>query len=104
MTAIHEPSAEPQLEAAAGLVLLLARQNAQLEAAWRQSQHELSRVRAGVALASDMVRRRLGQDLHDGAQQRLTAIRIRLELAREQARDDGLAEQLAAIGAELDQA
>jgi signal transduction histidine kinase len=44
-----------------------------------------SRVR--LVAAADTERRRLRQDLHDGAQQRLTALLVRFRLAAEQARE-----------------
>ncbi len=42
---------------------------------------ELKASRARVAAAADSERRRIERDLHDGAQQRLVALRIQLELA-----------------------
>ena len=39
--------------------------------------------RARIQTAADDERRRIEHDLHDGAQQRLIALRIRLELAAE---------------------
>ena len=46
--------------------------------------------RARIQAAADDERRRIERDLHDGAQQRLVALRIKLELAAERS-DDGLA-------------
>jgi signal transduction histidine kinase len=43
---------------------------------------ELDASRAGLVEASDTERRRLEHNLHDGAQQRLSALAIRLGLAR----------------------
>jgi signal transduction histidine kinase len=40
-------------------------------------------------VAGDAERRRLGRDLHDGAQQRLVALMIELQLARERLPEDG---------------
>jgi signal transduction histidine kinase len=48
----------------------------------------LDAARRAVA-AGDAYRQRLGQDLHDGVQQRLTALRIRLALAAEASKDRG---------------
>jgi signal transduction histidine kinase len=47
--------------------------------------------RARIQAAADDERRRIERDLHDGAQQRLVALRIKLELAAERS-DDGRAD------------
>ena len=57
--------------------------DARLEAELRDTIQELRRSRARVAEAADMERRRIERDLHDGAQQRLIALRIKLALAEE---------------------
>jgi signal transduction histidine kinase len=44
---------------------------------------ELDRSRARIAATADEERRRIERDLHDGAQQRLVALRIRLGMAAE---------------------
>jgi signal transduction histidine kinase len=49
---------------------------------------EVRESRARIQAAADHERRRIERDLHDGAQQRLVALRIKLELAAERA-DDG---------------
>jgi signal transduction histidine kinase len=48
----------------------------------------LGRSRARLVEAADTERRRLEHDLHDGAQQRLTALAYHLDRAAEEARDD----------------
>jgi signal transduction histidine kinase len=60
--------------------------------------------RARIARAADLERSRIGQDLHDGAQQRLVTVRIRLALLEEQLQDDpeGGPAALRAIGDEVD--
>jgi len=55
----------------------------QLEAELRQTIQELRRSRARVAVAADTERWRIERDLHDGCQQRLIALRIKLALAEE---------------------
>jgi len=62
--------------------------------------------RARIQAAADHERRRIEHDLHDGAQQRLVTLRIKLELAAEQAADrgEGRAETLRALGREVDEA
>jgi signal transduction histidine kinase len=49
---------------------------------------EISRSRARMVAGADRERRRIERDLHDGAQQRLVALRIELELAEELVRRD----------------
>jgi signal transduction histidine kinase len=91
------------LEAAA-LVLQLAHENAQLGAAWEESLSQLVEARARIIEAGDLERRRLERDLHDGAQQRLTAIQVKLGLVQEEAQDEELAGRLASIADEAGKA
>jgi PAS domain S-box-containing protein len=51
---------------------------------------ELHASRARIVQAADAERRRLGRDLHDGAQARLVNVAIALQLAAQQAGDDAL--------------
>jgi signal transduction histidine kinase len=76
-------SEDPELLQAAGAAALLARENAELEAAWMGSLRELTDSRARLASAAERERRKLERDLHDGAQQRLVAATINLTLADE---------------------
>src|SRR6476661_3967624 len=52
---------------------------------------ELDESRRRIAEAADLERARLERDLHDGAQQRLIALRIRLGLAEELLESDPVA-------------
>jgi signal transduction histidine kinase len=63
----------------------------------------LSASRARLVEASDTERRRLEHNLHDGAQQRLTALGLRLQIATESAREEPerAAPALAAAEAEV---
>ena len=45
--------------------------------------HELREASARLSSAVERERRRIERDLHDGAQQRLVALRVRLGLVRE---------------------
>ncbi len=55
--------------------------------------------------AASAERRKIERDLHDGVQQRLVALRIRLELARDLAGEgSGLADRLAELAVDLDDA
>jgi signal transduction histidine kinase len=69
---------DPELLRAAGAVALLALENAELDAAWKDSLRALADSRTRLIRASDKERRKLERDLHDGAQQRLLAALIRL--------------------------
>jgi signal transduction histidine kinase len=51
-----------------------------------------------IVEAGDHQRRRLERDLHDGAQQRLMAVMIRLRMLEEGTEDERIASQLEAIG------
>ncbi len=57
--------------------------NRRLAARVESSLTELRESRARILAAADDERRRIERDLHDGGQQRLVALRIRLELADE---------------------
>jgi signal transduction histidine kinase len=62
--------------------------NRRLSARVESSLQELRESRARILAAADDERRRIERDLHDGGQQRLVALRIRLELAEEQMGSD----------------
>jgi signal transduction histidine kinase len=74
---------EPELVHAAGAVALLAQENAELELAWTDSVRQLRESRARIAAAGEVERRALERDLHDGAQQQLTAVLLKLALVGE---------------------
>jgi signal transduction histidine kinase len=74
---------DPELLQAAGAVVLLALENAELDVAWKESLRELADSRGRLVSASGRERRKLERDLHDGAQQRLVAASIDLSLADE---------------------
>ena len=65
---------------------------------------EVQDSRARIQATADEERRRIERDLHDGAQQRLVALRIKLELAAERidGTDHGSAELIRRLGTELD--
>ena len=67
---------------------------------------ELEQSRARIVKVGLAERRRLERDLHDGAQQRLVALRLQLRLARDQAGKDPAVAQQMMDGAmtELDEA
>ena len=88
---------DPELLHAAGATALLALENAEVRAARDSSLAELRDSRARLAAASALERLRLERDLHDGAQQRLFAIGIKLDALRAGTNDERLARELAEI-------
>jgi signal transduction histidine kinase len=63
--------------------VLKALENERLGTELRSSLRELRESRTRIMTSADRERQRIEQDLHDGAQQSLVALRIRLELAGE---------------------
>jgi signal transduction histidine kinase len=84
----HDPllREDPGLVAAATAVLRLAVENERLAADLRQQLEQVRASRARLVEAGERERRRIERDLHDGAQQRLLAVAMQLEAARQQAR------------------
>jgi signal transduction histidine kinase len=67
-----------------------------------QSRAELMSSRARIVAASDETRRRIERDLHDGAQQRLVALALKLRsAAAESSERDELRTEIAGVAAEL---
>jgi signal transduction histidine kinase len=85
---------------AAGAAARLALENERLQAKLRAQLDELRASRARIVAAGDAERRRLVRDLHDGAQQRILALGLALQLAR--ARLDGTSPAAAELLAEAD--
>jgi signal transduction histidine kinase len=95
---------EPELVHAAGAVALLAQENAELELAWTDSLRKLRDSRARIAAAGEIERRALERDLHDGAQQQLTAVLLKLALVGELLPQGSTVQvQLAGLEGELEQ-
>jgi signal transduction histidine kinase len=87
---IHDAAlvTEPALREVAGGFALMALENQRLDAELHSSLRELRESRARILSAVDVERQRIERDLHDGAQQRLVALRVALEVAAETAGDD----------------
>jgi signal transduction histidine kinase len=87
---VHDAALSDQWEfvEAAGSIALATLENQRLTAEVDASLLELSESRARIQAAADSERRRIERDLHDGAQQRLVALRVRLGLAGELLRED----------------
>jgi signal transduction histidine kinase len=82
----------PLLEAA-GSAARLALENTRLQAELRAQLAELHASRMRIVTAGDAERRRLERDLHDGAQQRLLALGLALQLLRDNHGDPELLAQ-----------
>jgi signal transduction histidine kinase len=96
---------QQQLVEAAAAYARIALENQQLGAKVESSLRELRESRTRILTTADRERRRIERDLHDGAQQRLVALRIKLELTEELLRENqasGLAE-LRALGSDIDE-
>lgn len=76
---------QPELVRTVGAAAALALENERLEAELRARVEELRSSRARIVEAADSERRRLERDLHDGAQQRLVSLSLKLRLARSKA-------------------
>jgi signal transduction histidine kinase len=82
---VYDPAIEredPGRVAAVGSVARLALENERLAAQVRAQLEEVRASRARIVEAGDLERRRIERDLHDGAQQRLVALAMRLDQAR----------------------
>jgi signal transduction histidine kinase len=105
---VHDPALREQghFVEAAGSFALSALENQRLRAQVDASLEDLRESRARIQAAADSERRRIERDLHDGAQQRLVALRIRVELAAETVRDDPAegSRQLRRLGDEVEDA
>jgi signal transduction histidine kinase len=96
---------DPELLNAAGAVALLAAENAQLDAGWQSALQALRESRARLVRAGDAERRKVEQNLHDGVQQRLIALRIELTLAAESTpTDPEMRNRLHGIGTGIEEA
>ena len=83
---VHDPAIEledPGLVEAVGAVARMGLENERLAAQVRAQLEEVRASRERIVEAADAERRRVERDLHDGAQQRLVALAMRLDLARQ---------------------
>ncbi|HET8785133.1 MAG TPA: histidine kinase, partial [Candidatus Limnocylindrales bacterium] len=97
---------DPELLAAVGGIVLAGRRHEQLTADLAAANIELDESGRRVSQAADVERQRIQRDLHDGAQQRLVALRIRLGLAEDRLASDpvGGMRDLRELGTEVDTA
>jgi signal transduction histidine kinase len=87
---VHDSALDehPDFVRAAGNYAAMAVDHYQLVAQVHSSLREVQDSRARIVASADAERRRIERDLHDGAQQRLVALRIKLELAEEMLSQD----------------
>jgi signal transduction histidine kinase len=97
---------DPRLVEAATAMAAVVLDNARLAEEASTATREVRRSRARIAASAERERRRIERDLHDGAQQRLVALRIELELAEELVRRDPErgADRLRVLEHEVDEA
>lgn len=104
---VHDADLEaedPELLRAVGSMAELALANERLSAQVRAQLVEVRESRARIVEATDAERRRIERDLHDGAQQRLLALAMRLQTAKTSVDgagelvDEATAELQAAVG------
>ena len=74
MRCAADPQASRRSRSAAGAVALLALENAELDAAWKESLSELADSRARLVSAGDRERGRLERDLHEERHHRYHAL------------------------------
>jgi signal transduction histidine kinase len=105
---VHDPALteQPELLRSVVAAVRLAIENERLAAEVRAKLAEVQASRARIVAAGDEQRRRVERDLHDGAQQRLVTLALRLQMARAAAgpEDADLAGALDAAGRDLDAA
>jgi len=102
---LHDPVLERPVAGPvedAGMAVLLALENARLEAEVRTSQRDLRASRARILAAGLKERRRLERDLHDTAQQRLIMLRLKLDLAEQRAADEATRGLLGQLGDDVE--
>jgi len=103
---IHEPGLcddSELLEVISSLTLAAVEQE-RVEHELDSSRAQLESSRNRIARAADLERSRIERDLHDGAQQRLILLRIKLSLVEELMRSDpaAVAAAVRALGAEVE--
>jgi signal transduction histidine kinase len=105
---IHDPTLrhERAFIDSATSYLVMALDNHRLAARGEALLREVRESRARIQATADQERRRIERDLHDGAQQRLVAMRIKLELVAERldGADPAHARLLHRIGTEIEEA
>jgi signal transduction histidine kinase len=103
---VHDPTlaADPTLLKTVGSYALAALENDQLTADLRSSLRDLTEARTLGVSAERRGRRKIERDIHDGAQQRLVALRIKLALTADRLGDQDAAgaDALRTLGSDID--
>lgn len=103
---VHDPALaeDPALVETAGSYALAALENDQLSGELLSSLEELAEARAFGLTAEQRGREKIERDIHDGAQQRLVALRLKVALAAERigTQDTAGADALHALEADID--
>jgi signal transduction histidine kinase len=99
-----ELSGQERFVQAAGAAVLFRLEKAQLEANLKASTGDLAASRIRLVEMAHAERRRLERDLHDGVQQHMIGLRIKLDMAAETVKDDPVEGEraLAWVGREMD--
>jgi signal transduction histidine kinase len=93
---------DPELVQAVSAAAAIALDDERVQAESAATLAELRASRERIVAVGDAERRRLERNLHDGAQQRLVALRMQLGMLQGTVREDpALAQQLAAAGDEV---
>jgi signal transduction histidine kinase len=97
--------ADDEILRAVGVLALASLRHERVKARLAASLSQLETSRRRIARAADLERARIERDLHDGAQQRLIALRVRLSLTEELLRRDPEAGAAAVVelGQEVDE-
>jgi signal transduction histidine kinase len=100
-----ELPADDEIVRVVGTLALAGLRHERVRSRLAASLAQLETSRRRIAGAADQERARIERDLHDGAQQRLIALRVRLALVEERLREDpdAGAAALAVIGDEIDE-
>jgi signal transduction histidine kinase len=97
-------SEDPELVEAVGAASLLTLENRRLEHDLLDSVDALRASQRRLVGAASAERRKIERDLHDGVQQKLVALRIQLELARDLVHEPEMARRLTGLAAAFDEA
>jgi signal transduction histidine kinase len=103
---VHDPALaeDRSLIQTAGCYVLAALENDRLSGELRSSLEQLAESQARSIAAEDRERQKIERDLHDGAQQRLVAMRVKLGLAaaKLESQDPASAEVIRTLGRDID--
>jgi signal transduction histidine kinase len=105
LAVVYDPvlSEDPELVEAVGAASVLALENRRLQQDLIDSVDALRASQRRLVMAASSERRKIERNLHDGTQQKLVALRIQLELAREEApQGSAVQSRLVGLGGDFD--